>query len=118
MIKLKRVYEAPESSDGVRILVERLWPRGMKKEALELDEWLRDVAPSNELRRWFGHDPSRWDEFRQRYGAELDAHPEVWQPILDAAERSTVTLLFSAHDVEHNNAVALKRYLDQIPFAR
>ncbi len=112
MIKLKRVYEAPAPSDGVRILVERLWPRGIKKQSLEFDEWLKDVAPSTELRRWFGHDPARWDEFRRRYAAELNANPAAWQPILEAADQSTVTLLFSSHDVEHNNAVALKGYLE------
>jgi uncharacterized protein YeaO (DUF488 family) len=112
MIKLKRVYETPETSDGLRVLVERLWPRGMKKKTLNLDEWLKDVAPSSALRRWFGHDPARWDEFRQRYTAELNAHPAAWQPILEAAHKSTVTLLFSSHDVEHNNAVALRAYLE------
>src|SRR5258708_21902036 len=111
MIKLKRVYEPSEQSDGTRFLVERLWPRGMKKDAFHLDGWLKDVAPSQELRRWFGHDPARWDGFRQRYIAELDAHPETWRPIEDAARRNTVTLLFSAHDVAHNNAVALAHYL-------
>jgi len=111
MIKLKRVYEPSEQSDGTRFLVERLWPRGMKKDALHLDGWLKDVAPSQDLRRWFRHDPAHWDGFRQRYIAELDAHPETWRPIEEAARRNTVTLLFSAHDVEHNNAVALAQYL-------
>jgi uncharacterized protein YeaO (DUF488 family) len=111
MIKLKRVYEPSEQSDGTRFLVERLWPRGMKKDALHLDGWLKDVAPSQDLRRWFGHDPARWGGFRQRYIAELDAYPEAWRPIEDAARRTTVTLLFSTHDVEHNNAVALAQYL-------
>jgi uncharacterized protein YeaO (DUF488 family) len=115
MIKLKRVYETPEAEDGVRILVERLWPRGVKKDALELDAWLKDVAPSHELRRWFGHDPARWGEFKQRYAAELDAHPAAWQPILEAADTGRVTLLFSSHDVVHNNAVALQRYLATTP---
>ena len=115
MMKLKRVYDAAESSDGVRVLVERLWPRGMKKEALKLDVWRKDVAPSDALRRWFQHDPARWDEFQRRYMAELDAHPAAWQPILDAADHGTVTLLFSAHDLEHNNAVALKNYLETSP---
>jgi uncharacterized protein YeaO (DUF488 family) len=118
MIKLKRVYDPPESSDGVRVLVERLWPRGMKKEALKLDEWRKDVAPSDALRRWFRHDPARWDEFQRRYTAELDAHPAAWQPILEAADHSAVTLLFSAHDLEHNNAVALKEYLKTSPIRR
>jgi uncharacterized protein YeaO (DUF488 family) len=112
MIKLKRVYESPEPTDGTRFLVERLWPRGMRKEALDLDGWLKDVAPSAPLRRWFGHDPARWEEFCRRYTAELSARPAAWQPIVDAARRNTVTLLFSAHDVEHNNAVVLRDYLE------
>jgi uncharacterized protein YeaO (DUF488 family) len=118
MIKLKRVYDPPESSDGVRVLVERLWPRGMKKEALKLDEWRKDVAPSDALRRWFRHDPARWVEFKRRYTAELDAHPAAWQPIIEAPDHTTVTLLFSAHDLEHNNAVALKEYLETSPTRR
>ena len=111
-INLKRVYEPPEPADGTRFLVERLWPRGMKKAELHLDAWLKDVGPSAELRKWFAHDPTRWDEFRARYSAELDAAPAVWQPILQAAHAGTVTLLFSSHDQEHNNAVALKTYLE------
>jgi len=112
VIRLKRVYEPPERSDGMRFLVERLWPRGVRKEALKLDAWLKDVAPSGELRRWFGHDPVRWDEFRRRYASELDAQPEAWHEILSAADNGTVTLLFSARDTLHNNAVALKSYLE------
>ena len=111
-IKVKRVYEPVEADDGRRLLVERLWPRGMRKEALALDDWLKEVAPSDGLRRWFGHDPQRWQEFQTRYAAELDAHPEAWQPILHAAREGTATLLFSARDTEHNNAVALKQYLE------
>jgi uncharacterized protein YeaO (DUF488 family) len=115
MIHTKRVYEPPAPSDGARFLVERLWPRGMKKEALHLDGWLKEVAPSDALRRWFGHDPARWDEFVRRYRAELDAHPEAWQPLLEAALHGTVTLLFSARDEVHNNAVALQHYLADKP---
>ena len=111
-IKLKRIYEAPEPGDGTRVLVERLWPRGIRKEDAHLDAWLKAVAPSTELRRWFGHDPARWDAFRARYADELDAAPAAWQPILQAARTGAVTLLFSARDLEHNNAVALKAYLD------
>src|ERR1051325_9371641 len=111
VIKLKRVYEAPEPADGTRFLVERLWPRGIKKADLHLDGWPKDVAPSAALRRWFGHDPARWNEFRSRYSAELDAASESWQPIVQAASTGTVTLLFSSHDQQHNNAVALKAYL-------
>jgi uncharacterized protein YeaO (DUF488 family) len=114
MIHAKRVYEPVESSDGARFLVERLWPRGMKKESLRMDGWLKDVAPSHELRRWFGHDPARWTEFRVRYFAELKEKPAAISPILEAERAGEVTLLYSAHDTEHNNAVALKEYLDGI----
>lgn len=111
MIKVKRVYEPVEEDDGVRYLVDRLWPRGVKKEALRLDGWLKEVAPSNELRRWFGHDPAKWDEFQHRYFAELEAKPTVWQPILEAARRSNATLLYGARNARHNNAAALKDFL-------
>src|SRR5436305_448575 len=108
MLTVKRVYKAPEPGDGTRFLVERLWPRGVKKETLRMmDAWLRDVAPSNALRRWFGHEPAKWKEFRRRYSAELDAKLESLQPILEAMRQGDVTLLYSAHDKEHNNAVAL-----------
>ncbi len=111
MIRTKRVYEEPEPADGTRFLVERLWPRGMRKEALHLDAWLKDVAPSGELRRWYGHDPTKWEEFRRRYFAELDGEPEAWRPILAAANQGDVTLLYSARDVERNSARALAEYL-------
>lgn len=111
MIRLKRVYEPARPRDGKRFLVERLWPRGVKKEALQLDAWLRDAAPSTELRQWFGHQPERWTEFQRRYREELDAHPAAWQPIVDAARQGPVTLLFSSRDAEHNNAMALAAYL-------
>ncbi len=113
MIQLKRAYEPAERSDGTRLLVERLWPRGIKKTELRLDGWLKDAAPSTELRRWFSHDPAKWDEFRRRYEAELDASPEAWAPILEASRRGTVTLIYSSHDTEHNNAVALREYLNR-----
>ncbi len=113
MIRLKRVYDPPEPGDGDRFLVERLWPRGMKKEALRINRWVKDVAPSDALRRWFGHDPKRWEEFRRRYFAELDGNPEAWKPLLDAARRGTITLLYSARDSEHNSAVALRAYLEE-----
>jgi uncharacterized protein YeaO (DUF488 family) len=112
MISLKRVYEPVATEDGTRILVERLWPRGVRKDALMLDAWLKEVAPSTDLRRWFGHDPARWQEFRQRYAAELEARPDAWAPIMQAHQSGTVTLLYSTHDTEHNNAVALKAYLE------
>ena len=91
--------------------MERLWPRGVRRDSLRLDCWLPDVAPSHELRRWFGHDPGRWPEFRQRYFAELDERPEAWRPLLAAAEVGDLTLLYSSRDRERNNAVALREYL-------
>jgi uncharacterized protein YeaO (DUF488 family) len=112
MIRVKRVYEPPEPGDGTRILVERLWPRGVRKDELALDGWLKQVAPSTELRRWFGHDPARWEEFQRRYAAELSAHSDACDTIRGAAAKGVVTLLFSARDVVHNNAVALKSYLE------
>jgi uncharacterized protein YeaO (DUF488 family) len=111
MIRTKRTYDPPERSDGRRFLVERLWPRGMKKQDLELDAWLKEIAPSTELRRWFGHKPERWKEFQRRYTQELDANPEALQPILDASKKHPVTLLYSARDVEHNGAIVLRDYL-------
>ncbi len=113
MIRVKRTYEPPSRADGRRVLVERLWPRGVRKEALELDEWRKEVAPSAALRRWFGHRTERWDEFRRRYRAELDGAPEAWMPLLEASRRGTLTLLFSARDTEHNAAVALRAYLEE-----
>ena len=113
MIKVKRVYDTIGSKNGPQFLVDRVWPRGVKKEALHLTDWLRDVAPSDELRRWFGHDPAKWGEFRQRYFAELDGKRQAWFPLLEASSRGEITLLYSARDTEHNNAVALKSYLEQ-----
>lgn len=111
MIRIKRAYESRARADGRRILVERLWPRGMKKEDLHADAWMKDVAPSTELRQWFGHEVERWAEFRRRYQQELNAKRDAWAPILEASKRGTVTLLYSAHDVEHNGAVVLRDYL-------
>jgi uncharacterized protein YeaO (DUF488 family) len=111
MVKLKRVYDPVSRADGKRFLVERLWPRGLSKERLHLTSWLKEVGPSTELRQWFHHDPLRWSQFRKRYFRELDSHPESWRPILAAARRGVVTLVYSSHDEEHNNAVALKEYL-------
>jgi uncharacterized protein YeaO (DUF488 family) len=113
MIKLKRVYEEEAPDDGVRYLVERLWPRGVKKESLHIDGWLKEAGPSTELRKWFSHDPEKWAEFRRKYFAELDHATEAWSEIREAARRGTVTLLYSSHDTEHNNAVALKEYLER-----
>ena len=111
MIRIKRTYESPARGDGRRILVERLWPRGIRKEALALHEWRKEVAPSTKLRKWFGHRVERWEEFRRRYRRELDANPVGWEPILDASRRGTVTLLYSARDASHNSAVVLRDYL-------
>jgi uncharacterized protein YeaO (DUF488 family) len=112
MIRTKRVYEPAAKTDGQRFLVERLWPRGLKKEALHMAAWLKDVAPSTVLRGWFSHDPAKWEEFQRRYRAELEGKPETCRPLLEVAERGDLTLLFSSHDPEHNNAVALKAYLE------
>ncbi len=113
MIKLKRVYEPAGSGDGTRFLVERLWPRGIKKTSIRMDSWAKEIAPSDGLRRWFSHDPAKWGEFCCRYFGDLNTHPDAWQPLLEAARRGTVTLLYSSHDQEHNNAVALKQYLEE-----
>lgn len=113
MIRLKRVYEAAESQDGRRFLVERLWPRGMKKERLLLEAWLKDLAPSTALRRWFGHDPAKWDLFRQRYRDELELCPACLESLLDAARTGDVTLLYSSRDQERNSALVLKKLLEE-----
>src|SRR3954467_11752905 len=110
-VALARVYDREQDSRGRRFLVERLWPRGVRRDALRLDDWLPEVGPSHELRKWFGHDPARWDEFRRRYFTELDDHPDAWQPLAAAADASDITLLYSSRDAEHNNAVALREYL-------
>ncbi len=112
MIRLKRAYDKPSPDDGRRILVERLWPRGLRKEALELDAWQKDVAPSTELRKWFGHDPAKWQEFRRRYFAELDRNSRAVEAVLSAVRKGRVTLIYSSHDTVHNAAVALKDYLE------
>lgn len=111
MLETKRVYEPESPKDGTRILVERLWPRGIRKAALHLDGWNKDVAPSTELRKWFSHDPEKWPEFRQRYFKELEQHPEAWEPLVRESARGHLTLLYSSHDSEHNNAVALAEFV-------
>ncbi|HUN86409.1 MAG TPA: DUF488 domain-containing protein [Terracidiphilus sp.] len=113
MIQIKRVYENANGADGARFLVDRLWPRGMKKESLKMESWLKDVAPSNELRHWYHHDLEQWSEFRKRYFDELRANPSSWLALLDAARRGTVTLLYGSKHTEHNNAEALKEFLTQ-----
>ncbi|GAB6067449.1 DUF488 domain-containing protein [Methylothermus subterraneus] len=110
-IRTKRVYEPPEDQDGFRVLVDRVWPRRLKKEQVRANLWLREVAPSTALRRWFAHDPSKWDEFKNRYFAELDRNLESVRMLVQIAAKRTVTLLYSAHDPEHNQAVALREYL-------
>lgn len=110
-IAIKRVYEEPKESDGTRILVDRLWPRGLTKEKARVDVWLKDAAPSNELRKWFGHDPAKWAEFQKRYVAELKTHPEGLAALKEEVKRGPVTLLYGAHDEEHNQAVALGKML-------
>jgi len=115
MIRVKRVYEPAEAGDGKRFLVERLWPRGMKKESLQMAGWIRDVAPSDSLRRWFAHDSGKWEKFQSRYRAELEENPAAWQPLLAEARQGAVTLLYSAHDQEHNNAVVLRSFLEEQP---
>jgi uncharacterized protein YeaO (DUF488 family) len=111
VVRLSRVYDHELPHRGTTFLVERLWPRGVRREDLPLDEWAKDVAPSTELRRWFGHDPEKWPEFRRRYVQELDANPQAWQPLVDATTRGAVTLLYSSRDREHNNAVVLRDFL-------
>jgi uncharacterized protein YeaO (DUF488 family) len=112
MIRVKRVYEPMESEDGARILVDRLWPRGIGKKELELNSWHKDVAPSSQLRKWFSHDPARWDEFKRRYFDELDNNRAAWNPLVGLARNGNVTLLYSAKDEAHNNAKALRDYLE------
>ena len=108
---VKRVYDEPADDDGYRVLVDRLWPRGLSKQKAHLDEWDKELGPSTELRQWFGHDPARWDEFRRRYDAELADAEELWRPLVERARTGRVCLLFGAHDPEHNQAVALREFL-------
>jgi uncharacterized protein YeaO (DUF488 family) len=110
-IRLKRVYEPPSPEDGVRVLVDRLWPRGLRKAEAAIDRWMKDIAPSTELRQWFGHDPERWQEFRRRYARELRQHATTIDELHELAQHKTVTLVFGARDEEHNDAVALREVL-------
>lgn len=111
MIHLKRVYEAPSENDGTRVLVERLWPRGLTKERAAVDLWLKDVAPSPELRKWFGHDPARWEQFQECYRRELREKMDVLRLLNQKAKEGPVTLIYAARDVEHNGALVLQRFL-------
>jgi len=113
LLKTKRVYEPAARADGTRFLADRLWPRGIKKEELKMKAWLKDVAPSPALRKWFAHDPDKWKEFQKRYRVELKANREAWQPLLDAATKGDVTLLYSARDTDHNSALLLKAFLEE-----
>jgi len=110
-VKLKRAYEPPSRSDGTRVLIDRLWPRGMKKTEVKIDEWMKDIAPSTELRKWFAHEPARWPEFRRRYEAEVLEHPEQILRLRMLARKGALTLVFSAHDEEHNDAVVLRELI-------
>ena len=112
MIQIKRAYDEVTPEDGKRVLVDRLWPRGKSKEHLQLTEWVKEVAPSNELRKWFHQDRSKWAEFKQRYFQELQSHREDWKPLLQMARDETLTLIYSARDREQNNAIALKEFLE------
>ena len=112
VIQIKRVYEAPDPSDGFRVLVDRLWPRGISKDSARIDLWLKEIAPSNELRKWYSHDPSKWDEFRKRYFQELDKNPKAVEQIKKHVSLGAVTLVYSTTEKQYNNAVALKEYLD------
>lgn len=107
-VRLKRAYEPPSGQDGKRILIDRLWPRGVSKDAAALDEWMKDIAPSTDLRKWFGHDPARWEEFRRRYAEEVHHNPELLGQLRSLARHGPITLVYSAHDEEHNDAVVLR----------
>jgi uncharacterized protein YeaO (DUF488 family) len=112
MLQLKRVYDPPSVEDGYRVLVDRLWPRGLKRAASHVDLWLKDIAPSDDLRRWFGHNPARWTKFQARYSKELAAQEPLWRPLLERSRKDRVTLLYAARDVQRNNAAALKSFLE------
>ncbi|HET7299371.1 MAG TPA: DUF488 domain-containing protein [Oleiagrimonas sp.] len=112
-IAIKRAYDDPAPDDGARVLVDRLWPRGVSKDDAALDDWTKDVAPSNDLRKWFGHDADKWKEFQKRFKSELDDNEDAWKPLLERARKGDLTLIYSARDEEHNNAVVIKAYLDK-----
>ena len=113
-LKIKRAYEQPAEADGERILVDRLWPRGLTKKKAAIDLWLKEIAPSRELRQWFGHDPEKWKEFRERYRAELQNKKDLVELLVDKARSGTVTLVYGARDEEHNDAVVLKQFLEKL----
>jgi uncharacterized protein YeaO (DUF488 family) len=107
-VKLKRAYESPAAADGTRVLIDRLWPRGISKKKAALDKWMKDIAPSNQLRKWFGHDPARWNEFRRRYAAEVHKNPDLLYQLRSAARDGPITLVYSARDEAHNDAIVLR----------
>ena len=113
MIRIKRIYEEASEDDGLRVLVDRLWPRGLSKEKAKIDQWEKELAPTTELRHWFGHDPAKWEEFLERYRAELAGKEEALSRLRQECDEGVVTLLYAAKDEEHNNAVALKRYIEE-----
>ncbi|MCB2020424.1 MAG: DUF488 domain-containing protein [Rhizobacter sp.] len=110
-VRLKRAYEPADAGDGTRVLIDRLWPRGVSKAAAAVDLWLKDVAPSTELRKWFGHDPARWAEFQDRYAQELGQHPQAFEQLRDMARAGRITLVYAARDEAHNDAVVLRQLL-------
>lgn len=112
-VRIKRIYDAPADDDGYRVLVDRIWPRGLAKSEARVDRWLKEIAPSTELRRWFGHDPSRWDEFRGRYRAELEESAALVNELAEKARSTPLTLLFGARDQQHNQAVVLREWLEE-----
>ena len=112
MIQVRRAYEPADPADGFRVLIDRIWPRGLKKEQAAIDLWLKDAAPSTELRKWFGHDPAKWDDFRKRYARELDRNPDAVRLLEEKSRSGVLTLVFAAKDAEHSNAAALKEYLE------
>lgn len=114
IIAVKRIYSAPEEADGVRILVDRLWPRGLRKATAKIDAWAKNIAPSTELRQWYGHDPKKWDEFRRRYFAELEANAALLDQLREQMGEGPVTFLYSSKENELNNAMALREYLERL----
>lgn len=117
-IRVKRVYDKPAKTDGRRVLVDRVWPRGLTKEEAQIDDWLKEMAPSTRLRKWFGHDPARWKEFKKRYAKELNDRTERVEQLARETRKRTVTLLFGAKDIERNNAMALKEHIEKLRNAR
>jgi len=112
MIEIKRIYDEPERSDGFRVLMDRLWPRGLRKDQVKVDVWMKEIAPSNELRKWFGHEPEKWAEFKRRYFKELDSKKDLVDSIRDKSKKGKIVLLYGAKEERFNNAVALKEYIE------